>query len=114
VVLLGDAAHCASPISGMGTSLALTGAYVLAGELARHADPRSAFSAYEAQLRPYVAKAQKLPPGAPAIANPTSRLGVYALRTFLRLAASRPLRTIGSKLFTPPADAFTVPHYAAQ
>jgi hypothetical protein len=32
VVLLGDAAYCASPISGMGTSLALAGAYVLAGE----------------------------------------------------------------------------------
>jgi 2-polyprenyl-6-methoxyphenol hydroxylase-like FAD-dependent oxidoreductase len=28
--VLGDAAYCASPISGMGTSLALAGAYVLA------------------------------------------------------------------------------------
>jgi 2-polyprenyl-6-methoxyphenol hydroxylase-like FAD-dependent oxidoreductase len=37
VVLAGDAAHCASPISGMSTSLALVGAYVLAGEVT--ADP---------------------------------------------------------------------------
>jgi 2-polyprenyl-6-methoxyphenol hydroxylase-like FAD-dependent oxidoreductase len=34
VALVGDAAYCSSPVSGMGTSLALTGAYVLAGELA--------------------------------------------------------------------------------
>jgi 2-polyprenyl-6-methoxyphenol hydroxylase-like FAD-dependent oxidoreductase len=37
VVLVGDAGYCASPMSGQGTSLALIGAYVLAGELA--ADP---------------------------------------------------------------------------
>ncbi|GAA1082520.1 FAD-dependent monooxygenase [Tsukamurella spumae] len=34
VALLGDAAFCSSPMSGQGTSLALLGAYVLAGELA--------------------------------------------------------------------------------
>ena len=33
VTLAGDAGYCASPLSGMGTSLALVGAYVLAGEL---------------------------------------------------------------------------------
>ena len=33
VTLVGDAGYCASPLSGMGTSLALVGAYVLAGEL---------------------------------------------------------------------------------
>ena len=35
----GDAAWCASPISGMGTTLALLGAYVLAGELAAPLPP---------------------------------------------------------------------------
>ena len=34
-VLLGDAAWCASPLSGMGTGMAVVGAYVLAGELPR-------------------------------------------------------------------------------
>jgi 2-polyprenyl-6-methoxyphenol hydroxylase-like FAD-dependent oxidoreductase len=92
--------------SGRGTSLALTGAYVLAGELATRADCASALASYEALLRPYVVKAQKLPPGAPRIVNPMSGLGVRTLRAFLRLAASKPLRGIGSKLFTPPADAF--------
>lgn len=36
VCLLGDAAWCASPRSGMGTSLAIVGAYVLAHELRPH------------------------------------------------------------------------------
>lgn len=33
VVFVGDAGYCASPLSGQGTSLALVGAYILAGEL---------------------------------------------------------------------------------
>jgi 2-polyprenyl-6-methoxyphenol hydroxylase-like FAD-dependent oxidoreductase len=33
VTLAGDAGYCASPLSGMGTSLALVGGYVFAGEL---------------------------------------------------------------------------------
>ncbi|WP_378737828.1 FAD-dependent monooxygenase [Nocardia brasiliensis] len=55
VVLLGDACACASPLSGRGTSQALIGAYVLAGELATAAgDYRAAFAAYEQELRDYV------------------------------------------------------------
>ncbi|WP_114238774.1 FAD-dependent monooxygenase [Dyella sp. C9] len=55
VVLLGDAAHCASPFSGQGTSLALVGSFVLGRELARTPDdPARAFAAYEARMRPYV------------------------------------------------------------
>ena len=55
VVLAGDAAHCASPFSGQGTSLALVGAFVLASELVRHRDnPAQAFPAYEHRMRPYV------------------------------------------------------------
>lgn len=101
-----------SPISGMGTSLALAGAYVLAGELATRRDHHSAFASYEALLRPYVANAQKLPPGAPAIANPQSELGVRTLRAFLRAVGSKPVRKLGSKLFTPPADTFRLPNYS--
>ena len=55
VVLAGDAAHCASPFSGQGTSLALVGAFVLVHELIRHWDhPAQAFAAYEHRMRPYV------------------------------------------------------------
>lgn len=55
VVLAGDAAHCASPFSGQGTSLALVGALVLARELARTPeDFAQAFAAYEKRMRPFV------------------------------------------------------------
>ncbi|MFI0354597.1 FAD-dependent monooxygenase [Actinomadura sp. 9N407] len=61
VVLLGDAAYCPSPASGQGTSLALVGAYVLAGELAAaHGDPRTAFSRYEQEMRAFVELNQEL------------------------------------------------------
>ncbi|WP_156055955.1 hypothetical protein [Streptosporangium roseum] len=35
IVLLGDVGYSPSPLSGNGTGLALVGAYVLAGEMAR-------------------------------------------------------------------------------
>jgi 2-polyprenyl-6-methoxyphenol hydroxylase-like FAD-dependent oxidoreductase len=61
VVLAGDAAHCASPMSGQGTSLALLGAYILAGELARAGhDHEHGFADYDAAFRPYVERTQQL------------------------------------------------------
>ncbi|MET3988160.1 FAD-dependent monooxygenase [Streptomyces sp. PvR034] len=61
VVLLGDAGYCAGPTSGRGTSQALIGAYLLAGELAaRGGDHAAAFTAYEQRMRPYVAEHQAL------------------------------------------------------
>ncbi|MFI7641154.1 FAD-dependent monooxygenase [Nonomuraea sp. NPDC049400] len=58
VVLVGDAAYCASPASGQGTSLALVGAYVLAGELAKGGGA----AGYERELRPFVEVNQALGP----------------------------------------------------
>lgn len=61
VVLLGDAAHCPSPASGMGTTASLVGAYVLAGELTRNSDDLSqAFANYDTILRPLVNQVQQL------------------------------------------------------
>ncbi|MFI1198730.1 FAD-dependent monooxygenase [Streptomyces sp. NPDC020883] len=61
VVLLGDAGYCGSPMTGQGTSLALIGAYVLAGELkAARGDHLAAFAAYEQELREHVAGTQQL------------------------------------------------------
>jgi len=54
VALVGDAGYCASPMSGRGTSQALIGAYVLAGELATAPDHAAAFASYERILRDYV------------------------------------------------------------
>jgi 2-polyprenyl-6-methoxyphenol hydroxylase-like FAD-dependent oxidoreductase len=61
VALVGDAAYCASPMSGQGTSLALIGAHVLAGELAAASgDPLRAFAEYEGVMRPFVEANQAL------------------------------------------------------
>lgn len=61
IILLGDAAYCASPMSGQGTSLALVGAYVLAGELAlAKGNYQSAFDQFEKIMRPYIKINQEL------------------------------------------------------
>ena len=61
VALIGDAGYSPSPASGQGTSLALVGAYVLAGELAiASGDYNTAFVTYEKKLRSYVEQNQKL------------------------------------------------------
>ncbi len=54
-LLIGDAAACISLLGGEGTGLAMTEAYVLAGELQRAGtDHRRAFAAYETRLRPFI------------------------------------------------------------
>jgi 2-polyprenyl-6-methoxyphenol hydroxylase-like FAD-dependent oxidoreductase len=61
VALVGDAAYAPCLASGQGTSLALVGAYVLAGELhAAGGDPAVAFPRYEEKMRDYVELNQRL------------------------------------------------------
>lgn len=61
VCLTGDATWCASPRSGMGTTLAMVGAYVLANELHSAAgDYAATFGRYQQLMAPYVARCQKV------------------------------------------------------
>ncbi|MBT2207387.1 MULTISPECIES: FAD-dependent monooxygenase [Actinomadura] len=112
--LVGDAAYCATPISGMGTTLALTGAYVLAGELTARDDPRAAFARYEQLLRPLVTQAQHLLPGVPNAVVPQSRAQRTLIHTALRLAGTplaRRLQATAGRFTTPRAEAITLPDY---
>ena len=86
VVLLGNAAFCADPMSGMDTVLALKGAMSLAGELARvEGDHRSGFFAYEAAMRPHVEHAQRAGEDAVDGAAPSGgSSGLRVMRTALR------------------------------
>ena len=59
MVLAGDAAHCITLISGQGAGMAMTGAAVLAEEIARHENIRDALCAYETRMRRPVAKLQE-------------------------------------------------------
>ncbi|KAF2018473.1 FAD/NAD(P)-binding domain-containing protein [Aaosphaeria arxii CBS 175.79] len=86
VVLIGDAAHCPSPFSGMGTSASLVGAYVLAGEINRHPDDLSqAFSNYDHKLRPFVEEVQKLKPTLLRLAIPETQWGIAILHFIVGL-----------------------------
>ncbi|PLP58148.1 oxidoreductase [Mesorhizobium loti] len=87
VVLVGDAAHCASPYSGMGISGSLVGAYVLAGEINRTIEdlPR-ALAAYDATLRPFVDEIQTLKPLLLRLCMPQTQLGIDALHSLAGLA----------------------------
>ncbi|MDQ4624665.1 FAD-dependent monooxygenase [Janthinobacterium lividum] len=112
IALVGDAAYCASPISGMGTSLGMCGAYVLAGELGRHDDHTQAFAAYETIMRPYVDQAQDVPTFAPRLASPHSRAGIAVGHAMLRMSNVPILKTILARFLTPKADAIALPEYA--
>ncbi|PMD37643.1 FAD/NAD(P)-binding domain-containing protein [Hyaloscypha variabilis F] len=84
VVLVGDTAYCPSPLSGMGTTAAIVGSYVLAAKIIKHQhDHRTALTAYEATLRPWIEDIQKIFPGAPQIGLPETQWGIGILRTFL-------------------------------
>ena len=74
VVLLGDAASGPSGLSGRGTSLALTGASILAEALASHPDDvGAALAQYEERQRPYVTHAQATAvPGGQLLVPPTA------------------------------------------
>lgn len=76
----------------MGTSLALTGAYLLAGELSRTDDHRAAFAGYERVMRPHVDRAQQLPPEAPRL--PRTERGIRALHAGVRLMTTPPGRYV--------------------
>ncbi|MFT4054935.1 MAG: FAD-dependent monooxygenase [Novosphingobium sp.] len=102
VVLTGDAAWCATPLAGIGTTLAVTGAYVLAQELIRNTDVDAAFRAYEDQMRPMVEDGQGVPKIAPRLMHPKSRLGISLLHGVLGVANSDIVRNLSAKLFSGP------------
>ena len=112
IALVGDAAYCPSPLTGLGTSLALVGAYVLAGELAARPDCGLAFAGYERIMRPYVDASQKLPPGGIRAYAPQSQRAIWARWMSTRLMASRPLRGLTRRLFFSKAGAIDLPEYA--
>lgn len=90
VVLLGDAAWCASPLSGLGTALALRGAAELAAALRTAGALAGALDAFEQTMRPRAASAQQLPPGRVAAAAPRTAGGIR-LNAWVMRAVQTPL-----------------------
>ncbi|MEU0860122.1 FAD-dependent monooxygenase [Streptomyces griseofuscus] len=102
VVLLGDSAWCASPLSGLGTALALRGAAALT-DAVEAADAlrlphrlSDALTAYETAMRPRVQNAQRLFPGRVRQAAPRTELGIHTVTWLIRQIQKPPL----AKTFT--------------
>jgi 2-polyprenyl-6-methoxyphenol hydroxylase-like FAD-dependent oxidoreductase len=121
IALLGDAAWGSGP-TGMGTTLSLVGAHILAGELARTIEPATgadheysiphAFARYEEMLRGYADSAQGLPRGGARLLHPSSKAGVRAVRAALRVASLGPVRGFAQKyLLTSEKHVPVLPHY---
>ncbi|MCM2389771.1 FAD-dependent monooxygenase [Streptomyces albipurpureus] len=95
VGLVGDAAYCASPLSGHGATIAMVGAYVLAGELARTPDDiTGAFARYEAGLRPWVERIQRSAPGQGRVMTPRTSRGIALRNGVTRLAGHLPRKEL--------------------
>ncbi|KUI40512.1 FAD-binding monooxygenase [Mycobacterium sp. GA-1199] len=117
VTLVGDAGYCASPLSGMGTSLALVGAYLLAGELG----PASSFEAdglpdalarYESRMRPYVDTCQKLNNTIDRYA-PMSESDIAVNAAVMKWMQRWPFRPVAARLWFTTADSIELPDYPA-
>jgi 2-polyprenyl-6-methoxyphenol hydroxylase-like FAD-dependent oxidoreductase len=118
VTLVGDAGYCPGPAVGGSTSLAVLGAYVLAGELARAGgDHLRAFAGYELQMREPVHRSRAFARAAARSIIPGSRVGVWGLTRGAQLVSLMPgslsrslakLNTKGVRMY----DSIPVPDYA--
>ena len=111
IALVGDAAFCVSLLAGQGSALAMTAAYVLAGELAtlQH-QPQEAFRRYEERLRPFIDRKQRAAERFASAFVPRTQLGIFfrnqVMKSFripavARIAIGRDIRD----------DQFELPRY---
>jgi len=91
VTLVGDAGYCPGPAVGGSTSIAVLGAYVLAGELAEaNGDYARAFAAYEREMGEPVRRSRAMARGIAKSIVPSSRAGVWALTRAAQLISMLP------------------------
>jgi 2-polyprenyl-6-methoxyphenol hydroxylase-like FAD-dependent oxidoreductase len=117
VTLVGDAGYCPGPAVGGSTSLAVLGAYTLAGELGRAgSDYAAAFSAYEQVMMDPVMHSRAFARATAKTLIPTTGLGVRALIGVARTVSLLPagltraiakLNTNGVRLY----DTMRAPDY---
>src|SRR6266702_221855 len=82
-VLLGDAGYCPALLTGQGSTLAMMGAYILAGELkVALGDHKLAFPQYEQRFRPVVTQEQKKVGATARFLVPATSLGLWVKTHF--------------------------------
>lgn len=90
VICLGDAAYAPTPFTGMGTPLAINGAYLLAGHLSqlqKGEHPKKVFEEYEKEFRPFVQEIQNIPWFVPGIAHPQYVWSRWLFKKFIATVA---------------------------
>lgn len=88
LALVGDAGY-APGFTGTGTSLAIAGAYILAGEIGKcKGDVKAGLRGYEERMRPIIKDLQKVPPGLPGLLAPQTAWGVYLRNLVFRAVAA--------------------------
>jgi 2-polyprenyl-6-methoxyphenol hydroxylase-like FAD-dependent oxidoreductase len=114
VVLVGDAGYATGPTGG-GTSLAMTGGYMLAGELGKHPrDLAAGLRGYEERMKPLIAEMQKIPPLVGTIMAPQTRWGIWIRNSIFAIVAWSGLaefaqRYLGAAFAS--SEEFPVPEY---
>jgi len=113
-VLVGDAGYAAGPTGG-GTSLALTGAYLLAGELSKHpGDLKAGLRAYEDQMRPIINELQKIPPFLATFMMPQTTWGIWLRNEAFAIIAWSGIAELAQKYMAASfasTDSFPLPDY---
>lgn len=96
ITLVGDAGYCPSLLSGKGSTLAMVGAYILAGELKQaNGDYKTAFEQYEIAFKPFMEKKQRAAQSFAKSFIPKSNFGIWLRNKIFKLMSS----AVFSKLF---------------
>lgn len=115
IVCVGDAAYAPTPLTGMGTSLAILGAYVLAGGLSKLTDgehPSKALTAYESSFASFVKDTQQIPFFVPGIMHPETAWQRWLLQGFVAgLSKVVALPWLVNGFDQGNAEDFKLPHY---
>jgi 2-polyprenyl-6-methoxyphenol hydroxylase-like FAD-dependent oxidoreductase len=101
-------------MAGAGSSFAMAGAYILAGELERAGgDFLSAFEAYEKKLRPFIERKQESALGFAGSFTPRTGFGLFVRDQVLRMAKRfRPVSHWLMERFV--SDHYSLPNYDSE
>ena len=112
--LVGDAGYAPGP-TGTGTTLAMTGAYVLAGEIGKHkGDLAAGLKGYEERMRPIINDMQKIPPMVPGIAAPQTVWGIWLRNNIFAFITGTNILEYAQRIFGGSAtgtDKYSLPNY---
>lgn len=110
VALIGDAASCVSLLAGEGTGLAMTAAYILAGELHRASgDYATAFARYQELFGPFVLQKQQAALRFASTFAPKSKFAIFLRNQIMNLLGVPWIAALAFRRSL--ADKIAIPNY---